>query len=396
MANKKNNSTARRGKATEKRMKKSTYRFFKFLFILFTVIVALILAAVAVWYGFFGRFQQADDPENHSNPGMDAVIEKDNADVKEQDQIDMINGLKGSTTLDKTLREWAKNNTENSYMHDSDVINFLLVGSDRGDNNTDVMMLVSLNQMTKKIILTSIMRDSYTYINTSDGGYCSKINAAYSGGGIRALLETVQNNYKIRIDNYVKVEFETFVEIVDIVGGVDMPLKDYEIREMARIAVSAEEKSAAAKLTAGDSVHLDGTSALLFCRIRKCYALGDVQRTMNQRKFISTLIQEFGSIGTSQVSKLVNTLLKYVKTDCSATDILSLATKALMNKWYEYELVSQVFPTEKNRMDYMGQAWIWVVDYPADAVDLQMSIYGKTNIVLRDDRVTAIDIMRGQ
>ena len=165
---------------------------------------------------------------------------------------------------------------------------------------------------------------------------------------------------------------------------------------MARIAVTDAEKSAAAALTPGASVHMDGDAALLFCRIRKCYNSGDVQRTANQRAFISALIRKFGGVGLSQATDLVNTLLKYVKTDCSATDILSFATKAVMNKWYEYQLVTQALPAENNRMDYMGNAWIWVVDYPQDAVDLQMSIYGKTNIQLSDGRTTAIDLMRGE
>ncbi len=383
------------GKKPVKRMKKGSYRFFKFLFILFIVLIVLIVGALAAWYTIFGGFKPAEDRE-HVNGDLNSIIEKDNEDVDEQAQIDMINGLKDSATLDTLLREWANNNTANSYMHDKEIVNFLLVGADKGDANTDVMMLVSVNQKTHQIVLSSFMRDSYTYIKTSNGGYCSKMNAAYSGGGIGALVETVQNDYKIRIDNYVKVGFDTFVELVDIVGGVNLPLEDYEIREMARIAVTDAEKSAAAALTPGASVHMDGDAALLFCRIRKCYNSGDVQRTANQRAFISALIRKFGGVGLSQATDLVNTLLKYVKTDCSATDILSFATKAVMNKWYEYQLVTQALPAENNRMDYMGNAWIWVVDYPQDAVDLQMSIYGKTNIQLSDGRTTAIDLMRGE
>ncbi len=398
MANKKQ-TAAKTGKKDQKRMKKGTYRFFKFLFILFTVLVVLIVGALAAFYAITGRVKPEEE-KPHEKGSIEDLFDQDKGDLDDKQQqeiVDMINGLKESSDLETMLRDWAKNNTANSYMHDSDVMNVLLVGADKGDANTDVMMLVSVNQKTKKIFLSSFMRDSYTYIETDNGGYCSKMNAAYAGGGMKALVETVQNDYKIRVDNYVKVGFDTFIEVVDIVGGIDnIALQDYEIREMRRISVTEQEKTEASKLTAGDSVHLNGTQALLFCRIRKCYTLGDVKRTENQRVVISALIDQFGGVSVSQATTLVNTLLKYVKTDMGSTEMLSLATKAVMNKWYEYELVKQALPAEGNRMDYMGKAWIWVVDYPQDAVDLQMSIYGKTNIRLDENRRTALDLMRGR
>ena len=265
MANKKQ-TAAKTGKKDQKRMKKGTYRFFKFLFILFTVLVVLIVGALAAFYAITGRVKPEEE-KPHEKGSIEDLFDQDKGDLDDKQQqeiVDMINGLKESSDLETMLRDWAKNNTANSYMHDSDVINVLLVGADKGDANTDVMMLVSVNQKTKKIFLSSFMRDSYTYIETDNGGYCSKMNAAYAGGGMKALVETVQNDYKIRVDNYVKVGFDTFIEVVDIVGGIDnIALQDYEIREMRRISVTEQEKTEASKLTAGDSVHLNGTQALL-------------------------------------------------------------------------------------------------------------------------------------
>lgn len=371
-----------------KKMKKGTYNLYRILFFIFLFIIVVIIGGFIAIHAIF-NFEVEKDPGDKS--GVVDIIEKDNGDVDTQIQVDILEDLRNSNSLDTALKEWAENNTENSYMKSADVINFLLVGIDNSGNNTDVMMLMSLNQKTKKVYLSSLMRDSYTYIKTANGGYTSKMNAAYAGGGMKSLITTVEDNYKIKIDHYVSVNFNTFVQVVDILGGVRVPLQYYEAREMERVGKYAAGTSVTEY---GDSVLLTGQQALLYCRIRKCDTDGDVSRTRRQRQFISALIKEAKGINASQATDMVKTLLKYVKTDCSTNELISLATKAVVNKWYSYEIVSQSYPLPENRMDYRGYAWIWVVDYPGDAVALQKTIYGTTNIQLPENRKTAIDIMR--
>ena len=100
------------------------------------------------------------------------------------------------------------------------------------------------------------------------------------------------------------------------------------------------------------------------------------------------------NISLAELPGLVQTLKQYVKTDCSAAEIISLGTQALTGRWHRYELVSTGFPLEENRMDYNGSAWVWIVDFPADARALQKLIYGESNIKLSEDRQSAIDLVR--
>ena len=109
---------------------------------------------------------------------------------------------------------------------------------------------------------------------------------------------------------------------------------------------------------------------------------------------MTALIDGAKTLSASDLPGLAKTLHKYVTTDCSVTDLVSLGTKALTDKWYKYEVASYSFPLEENRMDYSGHAWVWIVDYPADAKAMQLKLYGNTNIELSDDRRTAIDIVR--
>ncbi len=300
--------------------------------------------------------------------------------------LEQLEELRGLNNLSSILKNWAENTTENSLMQSKDVINFLLIGLDKGSYNSDAIIIASLNKKTEKICLTSVFRDSYTYIATSDGGKFAKINACYANGGAEKLIETIQNDFKIKIDYYVSVNFDSFSTIVDVLGGIPLDVKPYEAA-----AVRAEIKG---DCPSGEKVVLNGEQALAFCRIRHCDSDADVSRTRRQRQFINALIAETKDISISQISPLLNSVIKYVKTDCSVGNIISLGTQALTSKWYDYEIVSAAVPSEDHRMDYRGNAWVWIVDYPAAAKQLQETIYGTSNITLSEDRISAIDVMR--
>lgn len=307
-------------------------------------------------------------------------------DGENEIHIEALEELRGMNNLSDVLKGWANNTTDDNIMRDKNVINFLLVGLDASKKNSDAIIIASLNKKDEKIYLTSVFRDSYTYISTSVGDRYAKINACYANGGAPKLIETIENNFKIKIDYYVSVDFDAFSNIVDILGGIRLDVKQYEAN-----AVASEIKGSC---PSGDDVLLNGKQALAFCRIRHCDADADVSRTRRQRQFISSLIDETKNVSIDQIKPLFEKLTEHLKTDCDFGDILSLGTQALTNKWYTYEIVSAAVPSEEHRLDYRGNAWVWIVDYPAAAQKLQQTIYGKTNIVLNENRVSAIDIMK--
>ena len=100
----------------------------------------------------------------------------------------------------------------------------------------DSAIIASLNADTKQIKLTSILRDAYAYWETTPGdestGKFDKINAAMSTGDIHTYINAVENLYKIKIDNYVIVNFTSFEKIIDTLGGVELELTSAEINEI--------------------------------------------------------------------------------------------------------------------------------------------------------------------
>jgi LCP family protein required for cell wall assembly len=276
-------------------------------------------------------------------------------------------------------------------MSSKNVVNVLLIGADsrQGTNtgNTDVMMLVSLNKKTKQIKLVSFMRDSYLYIEGKNNSYCAKLNAAFSMGGPETLLNTIENNYKIEIDDFVMVNFESFKAIIEAMGGITVDVQKYE----ANYANNRYKLS----MPYGDGVTLDGEEALAFCRIRGCDADGDVSRTRRQRQVINAMINRVTNASVSDLNSYLNALLPYIYTGFTKSEILSLGMKAITNGWAFYERSELQIPTPETRTSGSMGSWIWVVDYQLAAQTLQNELYGESNIVLEDGRTTLIDIYKG-
>ena len=353
-------------------------------------IIAVLVALGAVFAGIILNLDFAEDIFHHGTDFIDDThVDTDGDGRQDEDNksaVEALSELRDSTDLSGILKNWAKGSTDASLMKSKNVINFLLIGVDASGGNSDSIIMLTVNKKTQKLFLTSFMRDSYTYINTKYGDKYAKVNASYANGGADCLVETIENDYKIAIDHYVSVNFNTFKEIVDVMGGVTVPIQEYEAR-----AMRAEGGYTG---TYGDAVTLNGEDALIFCRIRHCDSDADVSRTRRQRTFITSIIHRAKDISMSQVSSVIGTLLKYVRTDCSTADLISLATQGLLGKWYDYEIITTTEPIESCRLDYAGYAWVWIVDYPAAAQDLQKKIYGETNITLNENRVTAIDVMK--
>ena len=153
------------------------------------------------------------------------------------------------------------------------LINILLVGQDRqagqGRQRSDTMILCSYNPNTNEVSLISFLRDLYVSI---PGGYSNnRLNAAYAFGGFPLLYKTLEQNFGVKIDGGVEVDFGGFTELIDLIGGVDIYLT---AKEAPYVATSCKE----------GMNHLNGRKALNYARIRKIDS--DFGRTNRQRTLI--------------------------------------------------------------------------------------------------------------
>ena len=325
---------------------------------------------------------------NYGN-GLEYTLNTDQSFVEDETiNFGEIDDVTGNTYKD-ILKNWALT-TDAPKMYDKSVLNVLLIGSDasakekkRADvmenGNTDVMMLMSIDTKNKTIKLVSFMRDSYLYLKGYD--HFSKLNAACANGGPAYLVDVIEDSYKIEIDGYAMVDFDTFIQCIDTVGGVTVDVPS---------SIGLKHN-----IPYGNGVTLNGEQALKFCRERYVYADADVSRTRNQRMVISSLINKCKGASLTTINSVLDTILANVHTSFRRNEIESFMSRALSEGWVNYTISQRTMPTADARFGYQGSAWIWVIDYPLAAQKLQKEIYGTTNIVLEENRETAITVMGG-
>ncbi|MBK8026032.1 MAG: LCP family protein [Chloroflexi bacterium] len=213
-----------------------------------------------------------------------------------------------------------------------DIVNILLLGSDtenpRNAGRTDVMVVVSVNRTAGTVSFLSIPRDLYVYI---PGERVYRINSAFGygqqrdGQGIALLSETIQYNLGLTVDFYARVDFRSFRDIVDSLGGVDVPvdcaIEDWRLKEDS-LDPAVEENWEMFSLPVG-IYHFDGSLALWYARSRR--TTSDFDRGRRHQALLRSMwrrVQELGLV--QQVAELWPEVSSRVTTDLSGQDILGL------------------------------------------------------------------------
>jgi len=239
---------------------------------------------------------------------------------------------------------------ENEYIssselkHDDAVRNILLIGVDAREGEdaektrSDTMMLLSIDTNNKQLKLTSFLRDTYIEI---PGYKWRKLNAAQSRGGTQLLVDTLEYNYKIDIDNYMLVNFDMFITIIDSLGGIDVEVTEKEAKYInSKDHMTSVEASAFPEdIQSGPSVHLTGAQALWYSRIR--YLDSDFMRTQRQRKVITAIVNKAKS-NPADVVGMLDDIMPMIKTDLSSDELMSLGMSA--PKYISYTIAQQQIP----------------------------------------------------
>ena len=217
-------------------------------------------------------------------------------------------------------------------MQSDKVINILLIGSDgrtpKERGRSDSMILVSINTATQKVYLTSILRDIYLDIPGVKKN--NRINAAYSFGGAKLLLKTIEQNFRIHIDNYVQINFQAFRELVDYFGGVEITVSKAETREISG-------------LDEGGTYLLNGAQALAYARIRHV-GRADFERTERQRRVLNILIDKCREMSIAQLTDVLDIVLPLVATNMTKQELLSLLMSS--PTYFGYEFTDQRIPVD--------------------------------------------------
>ena len=174
-------------------------------------------------------------------------------------------------------------------------------------NRSDCIIIASINNKTKEVKLLSVYRDTYVNI---EGHGLDKITHAYSYGEAPLAIKTLNANLDLNIKEFITVNFDAVKDIIDSVGGIQMPITSEEVSHISGISKAG-------------TYNLTGEQALAYARIRYAEG-GDYKRTERMRDVLTAVANKVKTMNVSQLNNLVDEILPRVYTNITAGDIFSL------------------------------------------------------------------------
>lgn len=202
--------------------------------------------------------------------------------------------------------------------------NIAILGLDTRDDTfensrSDCIMIISINNKTKDVKIVSIYRDTYLQI---EGYGLDKVNHAYAYKKAPLAISTINTNLDLDITEYVTINFESVISIVNAMGGVQITVTNAEATQIPGI-------------TTGGTYNLNGTQALAYGRIRKID--NDYARTERMRTVLEKVFEKAQKLDVVTLNNLVNELLPKVSTNITQTEIIKMIPQI-----YSYKVVSSL------------------------------------------------------
>lgn len=239
---------------------------------------------------------------------------------------------------------------------------------DNFDNYTDGIMLVTVDTVAHRVILTSFIRDML--VLRPDGKY-GRINAVAKKFGMQGLMDTINSHFGLEIDKYILLDWTDVGEIIDALGGVDITITS---GESIRLRDKATYKSdwTTPVLSGAGTYHFRGYAAVIYMRIRSSGRVDgesyDYRRTTRARNVVSSLADSLRDITWADAVKLATVTIwnSIVDTNMTLADMMTAAGYAFDlrdaeieqlripvgdtgHEFYYYEMATQEIDYEANR-----------------------------------------------
>ncbi len=258
--------------------------------------------------------------------------------------------------------------------------NIALFGLDnRGSNsyssgNSDTIMIASINNETKEIKLVSVYRD--TYLSVGKGKY-RKANAAYANGGAKQAVQMLNSNLDLNIKDYVCVDWSAMVDAIDALGGVDIEIAKNEISELNKCIPEIDMMTGkkTKHVTQSGLVHLDGTQATAYARIRST-AGDDFLRASRQRIVLQAMLDKAKQADIATLTDVCNEVFDDISTSLSVTDMLYYAKD--VTKYSVSSTTGFPFQLTTRTLSATGSTVV-PVDLTSNVSQLHAYLFGVTN-----------------
>jgi len=313
----------------EERKQKTLKKRGRAVLILLVALVLLVAGAAAVGISYLIKM--------HGK--MDIVeIDKDLYETyREETTFPQI--MTETTVADTETQETVPVETTKPAMKPGDIVNILVVGqayrAGEESHMADTTILVTLNTYDGTVTLSSVLRDAYVslpaYKSHTEGK--NKFNVAYNLGysweGISGAMAytnlTILRNFGVKVDHNIEISFESFIKLIDYMGGVEVELTEAEANYL-----NQDDLYVLYDVAPGRQ-YLDGMAALSYARMRKAEGDGDsdIARTARQRMLIEALVKKVRGLSLKELQGVADTLLPLITTTMKPGDIADLIIRML-------------------------------------------------------------------
>lgn len=259
------------------------------------------------------------------------------------------------------------------------IYNILLLGEEKiGDmysrGRTDLIMIATLDTEQRTVKLTSIMRDVLVAI---PGHTDNRINAVFSIGGIDLLREVIELNFEIVPDAYMLVDFDSFEQVINNLGGVTIELSAEEANYLN--TTNYISKPEFRNVVAGVN-KMNGNQALGYCRIRHVPTLNNISfdfgRTSRQRIVLNAIFDKMKTKNLFQLAIIADSCLPLVETDLTASQISDYLEKAVECKITNFVQFRIPIDDTYDSITYNGITDLLQINYPQNLKALHEFIFG--------------------
>ena len=284
--------------------------------------------------------------------------------------IIVVLALAGGVTALLSRVDYARDNPDHAAVEevagtlqsDNQIQNIIIFGLDNhfDDDNgrADTMMLISIDKKHNALKQVSFLRDLYLPIFNQGE---DKLNAAFAYGGAKLAIETIEYNFKIKIDNYIVLDFDSFIYIINSLGGLDITLTQEEINYIDwqsfrnhQVEVEDELMSTAPSFEGqtGVKVHVNGRQALWHARNRGQQGIcsgDDFARTQRQSEVIDAVIEKVQSSSIADLIKIAYDVAPMITTNMNLPD--TIKTSLGIPNYLKYKAITHKVPQQFN-FDY--------------------------------------------
>ena len=244
--------------------------------------------------------------------------------------------------------------------------NILLIGldgtNDKFPKRSDTMIILTIDKLNKSLKLTSLARDTLVKI---PGRGEEKLTHAYAYGQEELLMQTINENFDLDIKDYAVVNFKSFIDIVDIIGGVDINVNEKEIHHLNEVikecyGVNHEDTKNIEYITSSGNHNLNGYQALAYARIRKLDTI--YKRDERQRLILTNVAHKLSDVSISKYPQIAKSILRHIKVNIAFNKIIDLAFIA--HELASYDISQLEFPISEYREEgRIGEKGTYVVKW---------------------------------